>query len=76
MPLDNEAAANLLDVYISEEELARQRKVSTRSLRAERQRGDGPPWAKFDNRIYYPEADFRGWLKDQVRRPVRTRKVA
>jgi hypothetical protein len=47
-----------------------------RTLRAERQRGDGPPYVTLDRRIYYPEAGFREWLKAIEKRPVRARRVA
>lgn len=69
-------AKNLLAGYISEDEMAQARGVGVRALRAERQRGDGPPWVKLSRSIWYPEAGFRDWLKSIERRPVRARKAA
>ena len=53
-------AKNLLAGYISEDEMAQARGVGVRALRAERQRGDGPPWVKLSRSVWYPEAGFRG----------------
>ncbi len=69
-------AKNLLAGYISEDELAQARGVGVRALRAERQRGDGPPWVKLSRSVWYPEAGFRDWLKSIEQRPVRARKAA
>jgi hypothetical protein len=69
-------AKNLLAGYISEDEMAQARGVGVRALRAERQRGDGPPWVKLSRSIWYPEAGFRDWLKSIEQRPVRARKAA
>jgi len=66
----------LLAGYITEPDMARARGVVPRTLRAERQRGDGPPYVTLDRRIYYPETGFREWLKAIEKRPVRARKVA
>jgi hypothetical protein len=71
------AAANcLLEGYISESEMAEARDIAIRTLRAERQRGDGPPWVKITKQIFYPVEDFRAWLKSIEHRPVRARKAA
>lgn len=69
-------AKNLLAGYISEDKMARARGVGVRALRAERQRGDGPPWVKLSRSVWYPEAGFRDWLKSIEQRPVRARKAA
>jgi len=69
-------AKNLLAGYISEDEMAQARGVGVRALRAERQRGDGPPWVKLSRSVWYPEAGFRDWLKSMEQRPVRARKAA
>ncbi len=69
-------AKNLLAGYISEDEMAQARGVGVRALRAERQRGDGPPWVKLSRSSWYPEAGFRDWLKSIEQRPVRARKAA
>jgi hypothetical protein len=66
----------LLAGYIAEGDMARARGVVPRTLRAERQRGDGPPYVTLDRRIYYPESGFREWLKAIEKRPVRARRVA
>jgi hypothetical protein len=48
------ASANcLLAGYVSEGKMAEARDIAIRTLRAERQRGDGPPWIKIT----------RQWLK-------------
>ena len=65
----NEAS---LDGYLHETDLARLRGVTDRALRAERARGEGPPYVKLNRRVFYPEQDFRDWLRSQVRRPVRS----
>ncbi len=59
--------------YLSEEQIAERRRVAKRTLRAERQRGDGPPFVKDGKRIYYPLDGFRDWLKSRTRQPVRAR---
>jgi hypothetical protein len=67
--------AGVFDGYIDEEEMAKQRDVSVRTLQLERQRGDGPPWVKVGRDVYYPIDGFRDWLKSIERRPVRSSKV-
>jgi hypothetical protein len=58
--------------YAPEVEMARVRRVTQRTLRAERQRGDGPPYVKDGKKIYYPLSGFRKWLKACERQPVRS----
>ena len=71
------ASANcLLDGYVSESEMAEARGIALRTLRAERQRGDGPPWVKITKQIFYPVEGFRVWLKLIEQRPARARKAA
>jgi hypothetical protein len=71
------AAANfLLEGYISEHEMAEARGINIRTARAERQRGDGPPWIKITRQVFYPVEGFRAWLKLIEQRPVRARKAA
>jgi len=71
------ASANcLLEGYVSEGEMAEARSITIRTLRAERQRGDGPPWVKASKQIFYPIEGFRAWLKSIEQRPARARKVA
>ena len=38
--------ANPLDGYLTDDTMAKLRGVTERTLRAERQRGDGPPYVK------------------------------
>lgn len=57
--------------YLPELEMAKICKVSTRTMRGERQRGDGPPYVKDGKKIYYPLAGWREWLKARERQPVR-----
>ena len=71
------ASANfLLDGYVSESEMAEARGIVIRTLRAERQRGDGPPWVKITKQVFYPVEGFRAWLKLIEQRPARARKAA
>jgi hypothetical protein len=60
---DQSAVDDLLAGYLSEAEAAKQRRKSPRTLRAERQRGDGPPFVRDGRNILYPIASFREWLK-------------
>jgi hypothetical protein len=55
----------------SEEEFAAQRKVSPRTLRAERQAGLGPPYLKVSKKVYYPIPTTREWLAQKVVSPAR-----
>lgn len=64
--------ANPLAGYVPDVEMATIRNVSPRTLRSERQRGDGPPYVKAGKKIYYPLAGFREWLKSRERQPVRS----
>jgi hypothetical protein len=66
----------LLDGYTPEVQMGKARGVTVRTLRAERQRGDGPPWVKMGKQVLYPNDGFRNWLKANERRPVRAGRVA
>ena len=55
--------SELLDGYTPEDQMAKARGVTVRTLRAERQRGDGPPWVKMGKQVLYPNDGFRNWLK-------------
>jgi len=68
------AANRLLDGYVPESELAKARRVAKRTLRHERQRGEGPPWAKVGRDVYYSIDGFREWLRSIEQRPVRAGK--
>ncbi len=50
----------------TEEQFADQRKVSTRTLRAERQRGEGPAYLKVSRLVFYPIPKAREWLEGKV----------
>jgi hypothetical protein len=63
--------ADPLAGYLPEAEMAKSRKVTPRTLRAERQRGDGPPYVKDGKKVFYPIDGFRAWLKGMERHPVR-----
>jgi hypothetical protein len=63
--------ADPLAGYATEDEMAIIRKKTKRTLRAERQRGDGPPYVKDGKRTYYSVAGFRDYLKAKERQPVR-----
>jgi hypothetical protein len=52
-------------------EFARQRRLSERQLRLEREKGLGPPYFKDGRRIYYPISSAREWLLQKMRKPVR-----
>jgi hypothetical protein len=69
-------SSELLDGYTPEETMAKARGVTVRTLRAERQRGDGPPWVKMGKQVIYPNQGFRDWLKANERRPVRAGRAA
>jgi hypothetical protein len=71
-----ETPVHLLAGYVSEADMAAARGVCKRALRAERQRGDGPPWVKVSNQIFYRESGFRDWLAAIEQHPVRVRKIA
>jgi hypothetical protein len=64
-------AEHLLDDYIPEEQMAQKRRVTKRTLRAERQRGDGPPFVKDGIKVYYHGPGYRDWLAAKMKRPVR-----
>jgi hypothetical protein len=65
--------SDLLTGYMVEPEMAEARHKKPRTLRLERQRGDGPPWVRDGRTILYPIDGFREWLKARERHPVRER---
>jgi hypothetical protein len=69
-------SSELLDGYTPEDQMAKARGLAVRTLRAERHRGDGPPWVKMNRQVLYPNQGFRDWLKANERRPVRTGRAA
>ena len=64
------------DDYLSDGDMAKLRGVKERTLRAERLRGDGPPYVKDGRRIYYSVPGFREWLKARLKQPVRSGRAA
>ena len=72
MTYENTILDDPLAGYLSEDWIAEKRRVSKRTLRSERQRGDGPPCVKLGKRTYYPLDGFRGWLKSREHQPVRS----
>ena len=61
---------NPLSDYWGEEKMAEVRGKTPRTLRAERRRGDGPPYAKDGRTILYSIAGYREWLLANTRQPV------
>jgi DNA-binding transcriptional MerR regulator len=52
--------------YLTETEVARLLRVSTRSLRRYRAEGTGPPWIRVSERVYrYPREALEAWLQAQ-----------
>jgi hypothetical protein len=68
--------STILAGYAPEDEIAEARGVGKRTLRAERQRGDGPPFVKMGKQVLYPIEGFRNWLKANERQPVRSPRPA
>ncbi|WP_294534650.1 hypothetical protein [uncultured Rhodoblastus sp.] len=65
---------DLLAGYIHEEIMAKARGVTTRTLRNERQRGEGPPYVTINRGVYYSEPGWREWLQSIEKRPARARR--
>jgi hypothetical protein len=57
--------------WAPEEDFVEIRGKGRRALRAERQRGDGPPWVRDGKGIYYYLPGYRDWLKARMKHPVR-----
>jgi hypothetical protein len=57
--------------YLTCEEMAAQRRKTTRTLRAERLRGEGPPYVRDRRAVMYPVQGFRDWLASTERLSVR-----
>lgn len=47
---------------ISEEDMAKLRRVQSGTLRNERVKGLGPPWVKIGRQVFYPLDKFRKYL--------------
>ncbi len=65
---------NLLDGYLTEDQLAGETGKTVRTLQAWRQRGIGPPYLNYGKTVYYSREAFLAWLKAQEQGPVRTRR--
>jgi hypothetical protein len=57
--------------YWTEDEFAKQRGLSTRTLRSERARGAGPPYLIDGRSAYYSIEKARAWLLQKEHNPVR-----
>ncbi len=58
--------------HLTEEQEADALGVVTRTLRAWRQRGEGPPFVKVGKKILYPIDGNAAWLKAKEQLPVRS----
>ena len=70
------ARPRLLDGLLPEPEYCRQRGVTIRTVRKERQRGDASPWVRLGKKIYYLDAgtpEYQAWLKKRVHQTARGR---
>jgi hypothetical protein len=67
---------SMLDAYTSEHDAAAQLHQTVRTLRAWRQRGEGPRWVKIGRLIFYPNAGIPEWLRSIEKKPVRSRRAA
>ncbi|MGO9419915.1 helix-turn-helix transcriptional regulator [Roseiarcus sp.] len=75
--MSNESVNNELRAgYFDEDQMAKTRGRSKRTLRAERQRGDGPPYTRDGRDVLYPIGGYRAWLEANTRRPVRHRSTS
>jgi hypothetical protein len=64
-------SATALDDYDDEETVAKELKVTKRTLRKWRGQGTGPPYVKIARVFYYPRVGRVAWIKSQEVRPVR-----
>ena len=62
---------NLLAGYIPEADVAKARGVVLRTLRKERQIGEGPPYVVINRAVYYSETGWREWLQSIEKKAVR-----
>jgi hypothetical protein len=56
--------------------MAAQRKKTLRTLRYERQRGEGPPYVRDRRTVLYSVEGFRDWLRANENHPVRESQAA
>jgi hypothetical protein len=74
--MSNISDLDALDGYVSDVEMARIRRTSVRTLRTERQSGEGPPYTHDRRRVYYSISQFREWLAENTRMPVKAHRVS
>lgn len=60
--------------YISEEQWAKQRRVSRRVVQRERQLRTGPAFTKIGKRVFYRIEAVREWLLAHEQQPLRRRR--
>jgi excisionase family DNA binding protein len=61
---------NVPDTYLTIDELARELRVSAKTLERMRARGDGPPALKLGRkRLLYSRAAISRWLRSRQERP-------
>ena len=65
----------ILDGYITEDELARQRRVNIRTCQRDRALRRGPPYVVLGRQVYYRVEAVRTWLQDQEQPRPGRRKV-
>jgi hypothetical protein len=65
------ATQSIRDGYLTHEQMAQARGVSQRTLRGERQRGEGPPYVRDRRTVLYSIDSYRRWLEASTRQPVR-----
>jgi len=64
---------SILDGYIEPRELARQLKVSLRTIHRYEERGTGPPVTLFGRRRLYKISSAKEWLDKREKRPAASR---
>jgi hypothetical protein len=77
--MDTQATAakpNLLAGLLEEPDYCRQRKITVRTARKERQTGEASPWVRIGKKIYYLDGttpEYQNWLKKRVQNTARGR---
>ncbi len=67
---------NLLDDYLTEQQLAEQLDKTPRTLQSWRQRRCGPPWTILGKTVFYRKDAFIGWLRSLEQQPVRSQRTS
>lgn len=65
-----------LAAYMTEAQAATALSVTTRSLRAWRQKRQGPPWLRIGQTIYYRRSALTDWLRSIEVGPAKLRRSA